>query len=106
MKSRIAAVALALSMAFTGAANAQVNRVQRNEHVRIERGVRNGSLTMREARRLRMEQRRIRMTELRLRARHHGRLTWRERRMLHREQMMASRHIHAKRHNWRHSRRY
>lgn len=104
MKSRIFAAALAFcAMAFSGAADAQVNRTQHNERVRIERGVHNGSLTRREARRLRMEQRRIRATERRMRARHHGRLTWREKRMLHHRQVVASRHIYRKRHNRRHS---
>ena len=103
MKSRLVAIALALSaMAFSGAATAQVNRTQHNERTRIERGVRSGSLTAREARRLRMEQRRIRATEHRLRARHHGRMTWREKRMLHHRQAIASRHIYRKRHNRRH----
>lgn len=83
-------------------ASEPIERNGRKEHVRIERGIGNGSLTAWEALATCMEQRRIRRTERRLRARRPGHLTWREKRLRHRKQMMASRHIYATRHKWRH----
>lgn len=105
MTFKIFSIALGVAgLLFSVPAATQVNRTQQNEQRRIENGVRSGTLSRQEARRLRLEQRQIRLTERRFRSRHNGRLTWREKRMLERRQAIASRHIYNKRHNSRYRR--
>ena len=76
-----------------------VNRRERHQSRRIREGVRNGSLTRREAARLYRQQNRIRRHERRVRA--DGTVTARERARLQRQENRASRNIYRKKHNWR-----
>ncbi len=69
----------------------------RTQHERIENGIRNGSLTYREAATLREEQHRI--TRMIVRAREDGRVDHYERREIARAQAEASAHIHREKHD-------
>ena len=69
----------------------------RAQHERIESGIRNGSLTYREAATLREEQHRI--TRMIVRAREDGRVDPYERREIERAQVQASAHIYREKHD-------
>jgi hypothetical protein len=69
-----------------------------NQQWRIGDGIRNGRLTPRQGARLERQQMRIHRQFRAMRARHHGRLTMRERRMIHRRQSFASRRIYRAKH--------
>ena len=69
----------------------------RAQHERIENGIRNGSLTYREAATLREEQHRI--TRMIVRAREDGRVDAYERREIARAQAEASAHIYREKHD-------
>lgn len=77
-----------------------VDQRQQNQEQRIDRGIKSGQLTRREAARLRAQQRKIRADKAKAKA--DGKLTARERAKLRREQNRASRAIHRKKHNGRH----
>jgi len=82
-----------------------IDRLQHRQQVQIRQGVRDGSLTSHEARRLQGEQRRIAALERHYRA--DGMLTRTERRNLRGELQHASRHIYNQSHdNDRRDRRY
>lgn len=74
-----------------------INRRERREAQRINRGVRNGSLTRREAGRLDAQQARIRAHEAR--AKSDGTVTARERASIRRQERRASRHIYRQKHD-------
>ncbi len=78
-----------------------VNQRQRNQQARIHKGVKNGQLTHREARRLEAQQRKIQADKLA--AKSDGKVTPAERRHLRREQNRASKHIYRLKHNARKS---
>ena len=97
------AFALTTVMALPAIASAappasSVSKRQVRQNVRVIRGVKNGSITRNEARRLRTEQRNIRQTKRRM-LRNDGRINKRERRRLNRMQNRANRHIKRARHN-------
>jgi hypothetical protein len=97
----LAAVAL-LSLTLAGAASAdartpRVDRRQACQHARIHQGVRNGSLTPREATRLRRGQANVRRMEARAKA--DGRITRAERLRLQRLQNRQSQRIYWMKHN-------
>lgn len=95
MKSRLTllAGAFVLSVATAAFAAPPPTLHERMEHmeVRIERGIKNGDLTRREAEGLRHELRAIRQREERMRA--DGRLSERERARLHEDLDRLDRHI-------------
>lgn len=102
MKQIILAVTLLGAMLFTYTADAQtrtpnINKYQRNQHVRINQGVKSGKLTRPEAMRLRMQQAKVRHYKQMAKA--DGRVTRHERRMIHHAQKNASRNIYYKKHN-------
>jgi hypothetical protein len=68
---------------------------------RIGSGIRNDRLTPRQGARLERQQMRIHRQFRAMRARHDGRLTMRERRMIHRRQFVASRRIYRAKHHYR-----
>jgi hypothetical protein len=68
---------------------------------RIANGVRSGQLTPRETARLERGEGRINREERGMRARDNGRLTGRDRRVLHRQQNRESRRIYRDKHNGR-----
>lgn len=70
----------------------------RRQERRIHRGVRNGSLTWREANRLQRGENRLHRRTLRARA-SGGRLTWRERHRLQRAENRMSRRIYRQKHD-------
>jgi hypothetical protein len=74
-----------------------VDRRERRQSRRIKHGVRSGSLTRHEARRLSAQQARIRRHERRVKS--DGVVTARERRSLQRQENRASRNIYRKKHN-------
>lgn len=96
-------ITLALIAAGAGAANAygtstrSIDRVQANEAARIRAGVRDGSLTRREAASLHSEQRRIQHMESRAKA--DGVVTRSEQHQIRRAQAIAGRHIYQERHD-------
>lgn len=102
MKRLLVAAALAAAALTAVPATAQVNMHQERQQERIERGVRSGDLTGREAAHLERQQGRIARAEHRMRARNGGYLNRHQRRKLEMRQMRASRHIHHARHNMRH----
>jgi hypothetical protein len=68
-----------------------------NQQRRIGNGIKNGRFSPRQGARLERQQMRIHRQVRGMRARHSGRLTMKERRMIHRRQNVASRRIfHAK----------
>ena len=83
MKTRLTLLAGAFALALSTAVVAAPNVRERLEHMetRIERGIRSGDLTRREAERLREELREIKRRESRMRE--DGRLSERERARLH-----------------------
>jgi len=76
-----------------------VNHRQGDQHRRIEQGVHHGSLTKREATRLRKREAAIRVRERRDRKLHHGRLTIGELHRLNRAQGRADHRIFKQKHN-------
>ena len=97
----VAALAAAPALTFAQPAPAQTKRpiAQRefNQQRRIGNGIRNRALTPRQGVRLERQQMRMHRQIRAMRARHDGRLTMRERRIIHRRQNIASRRIyHAK----------
>jgi len=93
---RFILAALALSAIGVGAAaEAQrpVNVRQANQERRIDAGVRSGKLTRREATALRTEQRSIARLRAQLKARHGGRLTEADKRLIRARQERANRNI-------------
>jgi hypothetical protein len=90
-------LATALLLGAAGAAQAQINQRQHDQHRRIVQGVRSGELTHREFRRLRLEQAHIRHQETR--ARRDGDFTVRERARIQRELNRASRSIYRQKHD-------
>ena len=92
----------ALTFAQTAPAQARNPIVKRefNQQRRIGSGIRNGALTPRQGTRLERQQTRIHRQVRGMRARDNGRLTMKDRRMIHRRQNIASRRIYrAKHHN-------
>jgi len=94
------AIVIGLGLAL---ARQQENKAQRadirdvHQEKRITRGVKNGQLTPREARRLEVQQGRIKKTEAKAKA--YGKVTPRERAKINREQDRPSRNIYRKKHN-------
>lgn len=99
---RIFGTALLIGLVTTGAATvalSQVNVRQANQERRIDAGTRSGKLTHAEKARLDAEQRSIARLEKQLRARHGGRLTAADKRLIHSRQEAANRHILAQKHD-------
>ena len=95
----LAALSCALGvMAMAVPAEARVNQRQDRQTARINQGVHNGTLTQREARRLKQQQRHISRYEARSRA-DGGGLGPVERARLENMQDRASRNIYRKKHN-------
>ena len=94
------ATAPALTLAQPAPAQAKSPIVKRefNQQRRIGNGIRNGSLNPRQGARLERQQIRMHRQIRTMRARHNGRLTMRERRMIHRRQNIASRRIYRAKH--------
>ena len=96
-------LAIAMITAGAGAANAwgsstpSIDRTQANQEARIRQGLRDGSLTRREAAKLESEQRRIQTLESR--AKLDGVVTRGEAAQIRRAQESASRHIYQERHD-------
>lgn len=100
MKKLIAAALLgALGFGAVAQAAPVVNLRQANQERRIDAGTRSGKLTHREAMRLKSEQRQIAMQEKRMKARHGGKLTAHDKRIIHARQASANRHILNQKHN-------
>lgn len=98
MRRIIMAIGLAALTAGT-AAPAQVNARQVNQERRIDAGQRSGKLTHAEARRLKAEQRSIERLKSQLKARHGGKLTAADKRLIHRRQEQANAHILNQKHD-------
>jgi len=98
----VAALAAAPALTFAQAAPDQAKNpiVKRefNQQRRIGAGIRRGALTHRQGARLERQQMRMHRQIRAMRARHHGRLNMRERRIIHRKQMIASRRIYRAHH--------
>src|SRR4051812_11095176 len=88
-----------LSLAFSGAALAQANTVQRdvNQQNRIEQGLQSGSLNTREAARLEREETKVEKDQAR--AMRDGKLSAAEKARLSREQNNVSRDIYREKHD-------
>ena len=100
MKKIIIAIAFgAVGLTAIAQAAPVVNVRQANQERRIDAGTRSGKLTHREAARLKSEQRAIAMEEKRMRARHGGRLTAHDKRIIHARQEAANRHILNQKHD-------
>ena len=95
------AAAPALTFAQTAPVHAKNSIVKRefNQQRRIGNGIRNGALTPRQGARLERQQARIHRQVRGMRARDNGRLTMKDRRMIHRRQNIASRRIYRARHH-------
>lgn len=98
---RIFATALVglVAIGTTAVAQSPVNVRQANQERRIDAGERSGKLTRAEQARLKSEQRSIAQLEKQLRARHGGRLTAADKRLIHSRQEAANRHILAQKHD-------
>ena len=98
----VAALTAAPALTFAQTAQAQAKNpiVKRefNQQRRIGNGIRRGEFTPRRGARLERQQRRIHRQFRAMRARHNGRVTMRERRIIHRRQMIASHRIYRARH--------
>ena len=77
----------------------EVNYREQHQQNRIAKGIRNGSLTPREAGRLERQEQHINHQEMRDMAAHHGHLTRGEQARLNHEQNRESNRIYAKKHN-------
>jgi hypothetical protein len=100
----VAALAAAPAMTFaqTPAQAAQKQTIRQrefNQQRRIANGMRTGRLHARQAVRLERQQRSIHHQMRMMRARHNGRLTMRDRRILSHRQNVASRRIFRAKHN-------
>ncbi len=85
-----------------GAAQAQnVDQRHYNQQTRIDQGLRNGSMTPREARRVEFQQHSIDRQEARMRYRDGGHLNGYDRAVLQHREDRASRHIYRAKHNGR-----
>ena len=91
------AITFAQTTAPTQAKNPIVKR-EFNQQRRIGNGIRNGRLTPRQGARLERQQAQLHRQVRTMRARHNGRLTMRDRRMIHRRQNIASRRIYRSKH--------
>jgi Spy/CpxP family protein refolding chaperone len=95
----VAALAVAPAMTFAQTTapeqpkNPIVKREFNHQQRRIGNGIKNDRLTPRQGARLERQQMRVHRQFRSMRARHNGRLTMRERRMIHRRQFAASRRI-------------
>ncbi len=98
-KAIMAALAATLTVSAALPATAQVNLRQRNQERRIDAGDRSGKLTRVESARLKAQQRSIERLEARQRARHGGRLTPADKRMIHDRQAEADRSITHQKHD-------
>jgi len=96
-KTVFASALVLLCTIVNGQATPKITQEQIQEKQRIENGVQNGSLSAREAKRLKREQRRIQRDKKVAKA--DGVVTKAERRRLRKEQKAASRHIERKKHN-------
>jgi hypothetical protein len=97
-------VAPAMTFAQTTAPEQPKNPIVKrefNQQRRIGNGVRSGRLTPRQGVRMERQQRSIHRQFRAMRARHNGRLTMRERRMIHRRQIVASHRIFRAKHHYR-----
>jgi hypothetical protein len=92
---------LTLSMLVAAPAFAQVNARQDRQHHRIEQGIRSGTLTPHEARRLHRRERSIARQERRMRWRNGGHLSRHQRHVINKRLNRTSRAIYRKKHNWR-----
>ena len=100
MKKTILGLGLAaIAVAGTAPAAGPVNVRQLNQERRIDAGRRSGKLTRAEAARLKAQQAAISREEDRLRARHGGRLTAADRRLIHARQEQANRAILQQKHD-------
>ena len=81
--------------------NPIVKREFNQQQRRIGSGIRNDRITPRQGARLERQQMRIHRQFRAMRAGHNGRLTMRERRMIQRRQMFASRRILRAKHHYR-----
>ncbi len=98
---RIIAALIGAGLA-AGAAQAQnVDQRHYNQQTRIDQGLRNGSMTPREARRVEFQQHSIDRQEARMRYRDGGRLNGYDRAVLQHREDRASRHIYRAKHNGR-----
>ena len=91
------AMAVVLTLAAAPASADRIDQRQYNQDMRIEQGLRDGSLTRYEAEKLRAEQDRIRAMERQ--AERDGKVTREERARLEAAQNQASRHIFQERHD-------
>jgi hypothetical protein len=98
MNRFLAAAALGIA-GFATVAQA-VDHRHFDQQRRIDHGIRNGSLTPGETRRVEHQQASIDRQESRMRYRHGGRLTYRDRTVLQHRENNASRHIYRAKHNW------
>ena len=100
----VAALAVAPAMTFAQTTapeqskNPIVKREFKQQQRRIGNGIKNDRLTPRQGARLERQQMRFHRQMRAMRARHNGRLTMRERRMIHRRQIVASRRIYRAKH--------
>lgn len=100
MKKTILALGLAaMTIGGTASAAGPVNVRQLNQERRIDAGTRSGKLTRVEAARLKRQQLAIKREEDRLRARHGGRLTAADKRLIHARQEAANRAILQQKHD-------
>jgi hypothetical protein len=101
MNRILAAAALGIAGLATAAQAQTVDHRHFDQQRRIDHGIRNGSLTPGETRRVERQQASIDHQESRMRYRHDGRLTYRDRAILQHRENNASRHIYHAKHNWR-----
>jgi hypothetical protein len=100
----LAALTLAPAAVFAqaptpGRNEANIHQRKVEQQRRIASGVRTGELTRRETAHLERGERRINREERSMRIRNGGRLTGRDRRVIHRQQNRVSRRIYRARHN-------
>ncbi|MDF2433476.1 MAG: hypothetical protein JWP44_3107 [Mucilaginibacter sp.] len=104
MRVKILGGLLVAILAVTSIAQAQsrtpvINQRQRNQHARINQGVRSGQLTRNETHNLRTDERRIQ--DQKMRAKASGHVTAAERTHLRHEENRTSRAIYRDKHNGR-----
>ena len=91
------AAALAASPAFAQPGTARIDQREANQERRIEQGVKSGSLTRKEARRLENDQAHVQKMETRAEA--DGKVSARERARIERAQDRESRRIYREKHD-------
>lgn len=103
MKIRYKIIAALIGVgSVAGMAQAQgVDQRHGDQQRRIDHGLRNGSLTPGEARRVEHQQHSIHRQEVRMRDRHGGHLNHYDRALLQHREDRASRHIYRAKHNGR-----